>query len=165
MIDIAYTYSDHMTKAVSEYHHRSRKFWLSNGIGLAIVLLEFILYFKTSDEKMLGIALFVLLLLGISYFLICYVQPRKFANDGRYAKPFTLSIGNEELRLRSEDFDNAASWSEIKKACETKSYYYLFLDRTHFWIVPKDAFGSHEQEERFKEIASRHLAISRGLLR
>lgn len=165
MIDLTYNYSSHMAKAVRDYHHHSLRFWLSNGIGLAIVLLEVVLYFTSSNLNMLWIALLVLVLLGALYVIMCYVQPNKFASDARYAKPFTLSADERTLRLKSDDLDNTVPWSDIRKICETSRYYFLFLDQTQFWIAPKETFSDREQEERFRELAGRYLTINRGLIR
>jgi hypothetical protein len=141
------------------------RFWVSNGIGLAIVLLELILYIRSSNAYMLGIALFVLVLLGLSYLLSGYVQPRKFASDKRYAKPFTLTAGETDIRLKSEDLDKQTKWSDIRKVWETPRYYLLFLDETQFWIAPKEVFESREQEEQFRQIVGQHQTIRRGLIR
>jgi len=154
-----------MTKAIRDYHHHSLRFWVSNGIGLAIVLLEIVLYFTKSNLNMLWIALLVLVLLALLYFITCYVQPNKFASDARYAKPFTLSADERSLRLKSDDLDNTVPWNDIRKVCETDRYYFLFLDQTQFWIAPKEAFSGREQEDLFRELAGRYLTINRGLIR
>lgn len=165
MVDITYKYSEHMTKAIRDYHHHSLRFWVSNGIGLAIVLLEIVLYFTKSNLNMLWIALLVLVLLALLYFITCYVQPNKFASDARYAKPFTLSADECSLRLKSDDLDTTVPWNDIRKVCETDRYYFLFLDQTQFWIAPKEAFSGREQEDLFRELAGRYLTINRGLIR
>ncbi|TVY01165.1 YcxB family protein [Cohnella terricola] len=165
MIDITYKYSEYMTKAIRGFHHNSLKFWISNGLGAAIALAELILYFNSSNAKLLWIALIVLLLLAVTYYLTCVVQPARFASDSRYNKPFTLSIGETDLRLKSEDLDSQAAWSDIRKVWETNRFYYLFLDNDQFWVAPKDQFADKAQEERFREIASRHRPIRQGLIR
>jgi len=162
---MTFKYSEHMTRALRDYQHHSFRFWISNAIGLAIVLAELILYFSTSNRNMLWIALLVLVFLGFAYLLTGYVQPKKAASDKRYDKPFTLSVGETELRLSSEDLDNTTSWKNIRATWETDRYYFLFLDQTQFWIAPKAAFASSEDERRFREIAGRHHAVRKGLIR
>ncbi|QMV43150.1 YcxB family protein [Cohnella cholangitidis] len=165
MIDITYKYNEYMGKAIRGYHHNSLRFWISNVLGLAIVLLEIIMYSQTSNQKLLWIAFFVLLVLGFSYVTSCYLQPAKFMSDARYNKPFTLSVGDEQIRLHSEDLHSDAAWSTVTKVWATDKFYYLFLDKRQFWIIPRDRFADQAQEEQFKQIASRHRKINRGLIR
>jgi len=165
LVDITFKYSEHMTKALRDYQLNSFRFWISNAIGLAIALVEFILYLNSSNERMLWIALIVLALLAVTYFMSTVAQPRKAASDPRYDKPFTLSIGELDLRLSSADLDSPSSWNDIRKVWETANFYYLFLDASQFWIAPKSAFESREQEQKFRELANKYHVIRKGLIR
>ncbi|RKP53097.1 YcxB family protein [Cohnella endophytica] len=165
MVDITFKYSEYMIKALRGFHYNSLRFWLSNGIGLAVVLLEIVAYSITSNTTLLWIALAVLAILAFSYATALYLQPMRFANDPRYNKLFTLSIGDEDIRLSSEDVSSESNWSQITKVWATKQFYYLFLDKRQFWIVPRDRFADSAQEEQFKQIVSRHQTIRQGLMR
>jgi len=165
LVDITFKYSEHIRKALRDYQFNSLRFWISNAIGLAIAIVEFILYLNSSNERMLWIALIVLVLLAITYFMSIVVQPRKAASDVRYDKPFTLSAGDRDLRLTSADLDSPSAWNDIRKVWETADYYFLFLDSTQFWIAPKAAFESREQEQRFRELAEKYHVIRKGLIR
>jgi hypothetical protein len=154
-----------MGKAIRGYHYNSLRFWISNGLGLAIVLLEIIMYSQTSNPKLLWIAFFVLLVLAFSYVTSCYLQPAKFSKDPRYNKLFTLSVGDEEIRLHSEDLSSDTTWAVVNKVWATDKFYYLFLDKRQFWIIPRDRFADAAQEEQFKQIAGRRHKINRGLIK
>ncbi|WP_239615965.1 YcxB family protein [Cohnella mopanensis] len=165
MIDITFKYNEYMGKAIRGYHYNSLRFWISNGLGLAIVLLEIIMYTQTSNPKLLWIALVVLLVLAFSYFTSCYLQPTKFSKDPRYSKLFTLSVGDEDIRLHSEDLSSDTTWASVNKVWMTDKFYYLFLDKRQFWIVPRDRFADAAQEDQFKQIAGRRHKINRGLIK
>lgn len=165
MVDITFKYSEYMGKAIRGYHHNSLRFWVSNGIGLAIVLLEIIMYSQNSNSKLLWIALFVILALGASYAASCYLQPSRFTSDPRYNKLFTLSVGDEKIQLKSEDLQSETDWSRVKKVWATDRFYYLFLDKREFWVLPRDRFADSAQEEQFKQIVGKHHAINKGLIK
>ncbi len=165
MVEVAFKYNEYMSKALRDYHHHSLRFWISNIIGLAIVLAEIIAYFMTSNAALLWIGLFVFVLIAISYVTSCYVQPARYRSDPRYNKLFTLAIDDEVIKLTSDEVNSEATWEFVKKTWATDKFYYLFLGKRQFWIVPKDRFADKAQEEQFKQIVNRHRKIHQGLIR
>lgn len=165
MVDITFKYNEYMIKALRGYQHHSLRFWISNAIGLAVVLLEIIAYFITSNTNLLWFGLAVFIILAFSYATAAYFQPKRFASDSRYSKDFTMSVSDDEIRLSSEDVNSEANWSFVKKVWETEQFYYLFLGKRQFWVVPRDRFSDSAHEEQFRQIVSRHQTIRKGLIR
>ncbi|MFC5470703.1 YcxB family protein [Cohnella suwonensis] len=164
-MNITYKYSDYLTRALRGYHHNSLRFWLSNSLGLAVILLEIVAYAFTSNASLLWIALFVLVILGLSYVTAAFWQPAKLSTDPTYRKTFAISVGEDDIRLSSEDVNSEASWDLVKSVWETKAFYYIFLGKKQFWIVPRDRFDNAEEEERFRRIVGKHREIRSGLIR
>ncbi|RED65005.1 YcxB family protein [Cohnella lupini] len=165
MVEVTFKYNEYMSRALRDYHHHSLRFWISNIVGLGIVLAEIIAYFMTSNTTLLWIGLFVFVLIAVSYVTSCYLQPARYNSDPRYNKMFTMAIGDEVIRLTSDDVNSEATWEFVKKAWATDKFYYLFLGKRQFWIVPRDSFANKAQEEHFKQITERHRKINQGLIR
>ncbi|MCD9020875.1 YcxB family protein [Cohnella silvisoli] len=165
MVELTFKLSDYMSKGIRDYHHHSLRFWISNGIGLAVFLFEIIFYWMTGTTSLLWIGLLLLFVLALSYVGSCYIRPMRFSSDKRYSKLFTLSIGDEEVSLNSEDANSQAKWEFIRKVWETDKFFYVFLDKRQFWIVPRDQFSDKGQEDLFRQIVGKHQKIQTGLIK
>jgi hypothetical protein len=165
MVSITFKFSEYMGKAIRGYHHHSLRFWISNGIGIAVLLFEFAVYLMTGTESLMWIGLLLIFVLALSYVGSCYLRPMRYVSDKRYSKLFTLTVSDEEVSLKSEDANSEAKWEFIRKVWETNEFYYIFLDKRQFWIVPRDRFADQAQEELFRQIVSRHSKINTGLIR
>ncbi|MFC5404964.1 YcxB family protein [Cohnella soli] len=164
-MNISYKYSDYLAKALRGYHYHSMRFWLSNGLGIAIVLLEIIAYLSTSNQSLLWIAFFVLVILGLSYVASVFWQPAKLSTDPTYHKTFTLTVSEDNIRLSSEDVNSETTWDRVQSVWETKAFYYIFLSKKQFWVVPRDRFANAEEQEHFRRIVGERQVIRSGLIR
>jgi hypothetical protein len=165
MVSITFRFSDYMSKGIRGYHHHSLRFWISTGIGLVVLLFEFVVYLLTGTESLLWIGLLLLFVLALSYVGSCYLRPMRYVSDKRYSKLFTFSVSDEEVSLKSEDVNSEAKWEFIRKVWETDKFYYIFLDKRQFWIVPRDRFIDQSQEDLFRQIVRHHRKINTGLIR
>lgn len=64
----------------------------------------------------------------------------------------TMHFTDEAITYESDTSNGNYRWSAILKIVETKSAFYLFIDRHMAILVPKRVFDNPEQQRRFEEL-------------
>ena len=138
---------------------RSRAFraWHMQLFALAIVAVAVVNLFMTLPSGDLESILFAVMppiLLG-SVFVLLYYGPltrMRIRNEARYFVEQTWRFGETGTKHHSENSDSQNAWSAYEKAIENKEFFFLFFSKNMIAPIPKRAFASVEEQDRFREL-------------
>lgn len=131
-----------------------RHYWYI-GIGLAIFL---IINRQIFNGPIYVWAVPVLVFGVIFYLILTLVIKRAFKFSTQLHHPLRYVFSEANVTVESEQAGAAYEWSDFEWVRELPGWFVLYQNKTVFNPVPKSAFGSEENQEKF-----RNLLQSKGL--
>lgn len=154
MVHINFKYSrEEIIKAYAS-HIREKLILLFYTIFGVFFLLVGIAGLLSDDED--GLTLNIILIAAALYLFV-----RRFLRKKGYAKVYDSHItwrediecifSDKSFKNSSKNFSNEINWNIIYKVVENSEFFYIYISKNVFQIIPKRAFTS-EQLHAFKEI-------------
>jgi len=75
----------------------------------------------------------------------------------KYKAPITAGFSDTEITTSSAEGHSTLPWTTFRKYAETPDYFFLFLDRRRFSILPKSALASDDDLEDLRELITTKL--------
>ncbi|OAD92815.1 hypothetical protein A7A78_02595 [Aequorivita soesokkakensis] len=133
---------------------RIKKSWWLYSLLILIGLVHLYLYIKTTNTSSL-----VWVIVCLSYPILIYIMLYRYA----YSKNQEIFLSERKLFFDSEIIkidETEGSTSEIpyKKIVSVKNlneYWMLYLNKDHYFYIPKNIFYTKEDLERFEEYINR----------
>jgi hypothetical protein len=72
-------------------------------------------------------------------------------------RTFSFLFFADQVRVENQDGHSLLPWRACKKVRESKNYFFLFLSRRNFYILPKRAFVSPEGMEKLRALCRDNL--------
>ena len=73
--------------------------------------------------------------------------------------PFTYTLSSDGLRIEGPRSKYEILWDALRRAVETPTYFYLFVDRRRAYVIPKHVFASKEDEMAFASLLCSHMEL------
>lgn len=109
---------------------------------------------------------FVALLEGALFYNVLVTLPRKyFRGDAKFRDRYELTFSDEGIKVKTPQIDSKLAWSLYTKVIEGRDMYVLIYgnETRTMTAVPKRAFVNEDQENRFRELITRHIHDHSGL--
>lgn len=116
---------------------------------------------KNDSALMLGLLGIGWLLVAHAYVLRPWLTYRAFLKEPNMAGELALTFGHECVRAENGTVNSRYDWSAFTKCIEGRDLFVLRLGKKHILVVPKSAFVSNEDMERFREIVASKVATAR----
>ncbi len=124
------------------YHEYTR---ITGIIGLCIslgALIVLLASFDTWIPQTKAILIFASLWYTVIQPVFLLNQARKQAKRNKAkAEPFQYQIDSEGITISQGEAKQTAPWDHFVRIVETKSQYFVYSDRVHAFIFPKDSIG------------------------
>lgn len=103
---------------------------------------------------------FVLLLEGgLVYNLLVRMPRQYFRGDAKFRDKFEVTFSDDGITVKTSQLDSKLSWSLYTRVIEGSEMYLLVYGKETRMMttIPKRAFKSSQQENRFRELVTRHI--------
>jgi hypothetical protein len=108
-----------------------------------------------------GLAVFMLIVGVPAIFYYITITPRRrFREMAQLHYPYEISLSEESLTFKTRGVESRLEWQIYHKAGETEQFYFLFYGKQLFTVIPKRVFTSQAQEEQFRVLLQRKVAVS-----
>lgn len=129
---------------------------------LAILAIEYMINDEEFEpiSSIIGVVLFA----GVYIFLIQRQlnKTKKIPMDnGTILGLKQMHFTEEGILATSKDADSRINWSGVKKLEESKTAYYLYIDKTVAFVIPKRYFESEVQEKEFAQMVKSKINATR----
>ena len=138
-------------------------FFVSMSIGMVLLLLVNTLGGRIHLPSAIGAALLVFMIV-VS---VIYWHMKKL-HDQMLPQPNGAVLGNhlyqvreEALHIRSSYGATQLAWSGIKSFEETSTHFFLFIDRSIGFILPKRSFAGEFQQNHFRSVVTERCGSTR----
>ncbi len=81
-----------------------------------------------------------------------------FRNDPKYREEYRLTFSDTDIHFQTASIDSHIQWTHYNHAIETARVYLLCYGKAAYTVIPKSAFLSAEQENRFRQLLQRYIA-------
>lgn len=159
-VAIAFQYTEaEYTDAVRLYHRRTGR-----GPGRKMDVLVAVATFALGafmwvqdGYAPLRLALMVLsvLFLGILAALHWVVPRIWFRRDPKFQDAYELRFDEKGLYFNTRNMDSTIGWEFYQQVIEDGKFFLLVFGKNQFTVVPKRAFASEAEIERFRSLVSR----------
>jgi hypothetical protein len=75
----------------------------------------------------------------------------------RFRDPYTVTIDEEQIRIKTPMSDLHLSWSYYQRAIEGRQTFLLVAERNFVSMIPKRVFRDEEEVAAFKEFLARKI--------
>ena len=124
------------------------------GIAAGIASLDFV--------RWLGIALIAAGALMLWFVWIrWFLWRRAFCESRKYTEDIHLVVSQNGIHVESAEGTSDLNWGFYSKYLDTRDFVLLYMTRHSFSIIPKSAFKSEEQAERFVTLVMSQLEPTR----
>lgn len=152
LMEVYYTQEDMERAFAAHLRHAWRHRWLWM---TAVGLLAGIMGLLGGSGPMLALGVyFVLLAFGLPWFMRRSLA-RNFIRDPTWHELFSWRVAEDGILAHRTHVDSRVGWPIIQKVIEDRHVYLLYPQRQVFWIIPKRAFASADDEEQFRAILYR----------
>jgi hypothetical protein len=139
-------------------------FWLVIGGFIAVLLLDPILAISEGEplaEAALRVFLPVAVFTALVWFSFSW-RPRYLARQSRYrGLELDVTASDTGIALSNELVRSEISWDAYTQAVEKPDMFLLYTGRLMFYPVPKRAFASPQDVERFRALIRTHVPRTR----
>jgi hypothetical protein len=160
-IQLNFTYTE-AEYVAAVYAYYARTFHMKTYVVFAglLILAGLALWLYTSEATALfGLAVFMLIA-GVPA-IFYYITPRRhFRETAQLHYPYEISLTEENLIFKTRGVESRLEWQTYHKAEETEQFYFLFYGKQLFTVIPKRVFTSQAQEQQFRELLKRKVAVS-----
>ena len=149
------TYSSKEYKEFLEFHGKKHKVsYLSFTFAFCAFLILCSIVQFSSENVVLGILFILCLLAFLAYQIIHpFYLVRKEIKSGKISNNAqnTFSFFDKTFKVRSKDSITKLKYSQLCKAYETDTFFYLYIDSTYAFLISKKGFiiGNEKQFSRF----------------
>ncbi|MCS6286950.1 MAG: YcxB family protein [Nitrospira sp.] len=131
---------------------RSLTFFVWMGIGIAFLLLVNNLGGRIHLPSAIGAAVLVfIIVVSMIYWHMKKLQDQMLPQpDGAVLGSHLYQVREDALHVRSSFGTTQLAWRGIKSLEETPTHFFLFIDRSVGFILPKRSFATESQQNNFK---------------
>lgn len=133
------------------------------GITLFIigVLILMIYLFTITDLSLLTnfiiCALFVLIVVPLSYFATIYKAKKEFRSHHDFRDELTVEVNDLGFNLSASNGNSHRDWDRVYSVREIKHDFIVYFSKSFAFPLPKSCFGSKKDISLFKELVSKHM--------
>ncbi len=125
---------------------------------IALILME--LYLNKD-----GFNLFATSFSSILFILVCWFLTYNRLNktkkipidDGSFLGETEFDFLEDKILYKKYNSEGNVSWSTIKSFEESKTTYYLYIDRIVAYVIPKRFFTNENEKLAFQELVKKHI--------
>ena len=127
-------------------------FFIWMGIGLALSLLVNAFGEQVHLPSAIGAAITVFtIVVSMIYWQMKKIQDQMMPqSDGALLGSHQYQVREEALHIQSSFGATQLAWQGIKSLEETSTHFFLFIDRSVGFILPKRSFATESQQNNFK---------------
>jgi len=142
---------------------RSLTFFVWMGIGIAFLLLVNNLGGRIHLPSAIGAAVLVFtIVVSMIYWHMKKLQDQMLPQpDGAVLGSHLYQVREDALHIRSSFGATQLTWSGIKSLEETPTHFFLFIDRSVGFILPKRSFAGESQQSIFRSTVTERCGSTR----
>jgi hypothetical protein len=143
-------------QAVRQRAFRKPGFWVANVVLLFVVAVSLI---RSANQNTSGRWLYLAwaVFLVVSLPLMFTIIPRLRHRDPNRKGPQRLEVTEGGFRVQRVSTDQIIQWAAVREVIETTDYYFLRpLGRVSGYFIPRSAFSTSADEERFRRIMTKY---------
>jgi hypothetical protein len=131
---------------------------LAGAVILNLIVVEFFPLWAT-------IAFVLLFEISLLYNIIINGPRRYFRGDLKFRDKYELTFSDEGVLLKTPQIDSKLAWSLYTRVIEGRDMYLLVYGKETrmMTMVPKRSFRNSDEENRFRQLVSRHISDASGL--
>ena len=109
-----------------------------------------------------AVPLFLLFVITVTLLVARQIQVRKMIKDPKYRGPFEFTFDEHGLYLKSPGTTGRTDWSYYNGLLEGSRNFLLLYGEHYYMPIPKNAFKSDRQIERFRDLARRRTRLRKA---
>ncbi len=127
-------------------------------INVFTIAAAVLLYFK----KITPISFLLFSTLWMALMLVVWrILPNSiYKQSATFQDNFDMSINEEAIVLNTHKGNQSWPWQRFSKFLETPYFFHLYFDNRSFFLVPKDAFETIEDQQQARELFKRRIKAS-----
>ena len=101
----------------------------------------------------------------VIYTMFIEAPRRYFRGDPKFRDKYELTFSDEGIKVKTHQIDSKLAWSLYTSVVEGRDFYLLIYGQQAAMMttVPKRSFKDKQDENRFRELVSRHISDNSGL--
>lgn len=156
-------YTKEMYMRFIEFHNK--KYGLKYQIEsiIFIILLIYCITINIKYENTLAAIIFIIILVLLIYKRY-FSQIKTIKDELKSEKiekenTFHFYFYEKQFKIRNKEQIDKIKYKKLYKIHQTEEYYYLYIDKTHSYIIDKKGFSQGNAEEFYKFIKSKKILL------
>lgn len=156
---------DEYVRAERQYLFASKIITKTSVVALVICLLFSVTYVLLWPDVIGTIFLVATLLtMGIGCVLYFYIPHYQWRHTAKYHQEYQLIFSGDSIYFKTPTIDSHLDWTIYAALWENEEFYFLIQAPRMYAILPKRAFASPSDAQRFEEMAALNLKGTKRVL-
>ena len=159
IVHLAFQYSESEYISAARFYYRRFRH-----IGLRMAVSAFAVLVGMFGEAFYGDSglWFALIFFGIILFAlntaIYFNNPRAhFRKHPFIRQRYEVEFSDDGIKFRTEETESKYKWGFYRRVIETSKHYYLLYEGNWFSLIPKRAFQTLAEEQKFRSLLKQHV--------